>query len=70
MPGMNRNSRSIRLIETYLADLESGPRASPADFKTMAGWYRRWLLAARRVVWAAAGNSLKDAVAEVERVLR
>ncbi len=31
MPGMNRNSRSIRLIETYLADLEANENAAPAD---------------------------------------
>ncbi len=28
---MNRNSRSIRLIETYLADLEANQAAAPAE---------------------------------------
>lgn len=28
---MNRNSRSIRLIETYLADLEANQAATPAE---------------------------------------
>ena len=31
MPGMNRNSRSIRLIETYLADLDANADAQPAE---------------------------------------
>ncbi len=99
MPGMNRNSRSIRLIETYLADLEGDEHATPADaglvvdeirrlqrkwneqvaarstrridsdFKTMAGWYRRWVLAARRVVSGKPDPSLQREVDEIERSL-
>ena len=41
MPGMNRNSRSIRLIETYLADLEANENASPADAMLVLDEIRR-----------------------------
>ena len=100
MPGMNRNSRSIRLIETYLADLEANESATPADamlvldeirrlrrkwdeqvaagstrriaadFKTMNGWLRRWLLAARRGLAGSADEPLERAVRDVEDTLR
>jgi hypothetical protein len=103
MPGMNRNSRSIRLIETYLADLESNasataadallaldeirrlkrkwneqvtagsPRRIESDFKTMKGWLRQWLLAARRINERDGGNddtTLRAAMAEIEADLK
>jgi hypothetical protein len=41
MPGMNRNSRSIRLIETYLAELEANERATPADAMLVLDEIRR-----------------------------
>ena len=41
MPGMNRNSRSIRLIETYLADLEANENATPADAMLVLDEIRR-----------------------------
>ena len=79
MPGMNRNSRTIRLIESSLHRLETdsatttldalgvldelrrlerkwreqvaagSTRRIDADFATLNGWYRRWLLACRRL---------------------
>ena len=100
MPGMNRNSRSIRLIETYLADLEANAAAAPADallvldeirrlrrkwdeqvaagstrrveadFKTMNGWLRRWLLVARQVLSREPDESLQGAAETVEESLR
>jgi hypothetical protein len=99
MPGMNRNSRSIRLIETYLADFEGNVGATAAeamlvydeirrlerkwneqvaagstrrieaDFKTMAGWDRRWLLVARQVLSREPDDSLERAVLAVEAAL-
>ena len=41
MPGMNRNSRSIRLIETYLADLDANENAAPADAMLVLDEIRR-----------------------------
>jgi hypothetical protein len=100
MPGMNRNSRSIRLIETYLAELEANENAAPADallvldeirrlerkwneqvaagsprriasdFKTMQGWLRRWLLPVRRILARGEDETLRTAVADVERGLK
>ena len=100
MPGMNRNSRSIRLIETYLADLEANERATPtdallvldeirrlrrkwdeqvavgssrrieSDFKTMDGWLRRWLLAARRALAGTVDEALERAVRDVQATRR
>ena len=97
---MNRNSRSIRLIETYLADLDANEAASSADallvldeirrlerkwneqvavgsprriesdFKTMQGWLRVWLLAARRVLARQSDEALTRAVRDVEEALR
>jgi hypothetical protein len=99
MPGMNRNSRSIRLIETCLADLEASQAAAPADamlvldeirrlerkwneqvaagstrriksdFKTMYGWYRRWLLATARLAGDAEDEALRAARRDVEQSL-
>ena len=100
MPGMNRNSRSIRLIETYLADLDANANAAPwdallvldeirrlerkwneqvaagsprrieSDFKTMQGWLRMWIVAARRVLTRQADEPLTRAIHEVEDVLK
>ena len=46
MPGMNRNSRTIRLIETYLADLDANENAQPADallvFDEIRRLERKW----------------------------
>jgi len=79
MPGMNKASRTIKLIEASLHRIENDSNASPldalgvldelrrlerkwreqvaagsprridADFRTMSGWYRRWLLTAREM---------------------
>lgn len=38
---MNRNSRSIRLIETYLADLDANENAAPADAMLVLDEIRR-----------------------------
>ncbi len=41
VPGMNRNSRSIRLIETYLADLEADENATSAEAMLVLDEIRR-----------------------------
>ena len=100
MPGMNRNSRVVRLIETSLDRLETddassaadailaldelrrlerkwreqaaagSTRRTDADFRTLRGWYRRWLLASRRVLARGVDDQvLRAAFGEVERAL-
>lgn len=103
MPGINRNSRVVRIIESSLDRLESetttttsaadallaldelrrlerkwreqvaagSSRRTDADFLTLKGWYRRWLLAAKRLS-AQPGDladRLREACAQVERSL-
>ena len=99
MPGMNKSSRTIRLIESSLHRLESDPNAaaidalgaldelrrlerkwreqvtagSPrridADFRTMEGWLRRWLLATKAILNRSPHDHVRAALAaEVEKV--
>jgi len=99
MPGMNRSSRTIQLIERSLHRIESdasptsldalgvldeirrlekkwreqvaagSPRRIDADFATMKGWLRRWLLAAKQMQARAPADVLKTAIGEVEAAI-
>jgi hypothetical protein len=97
MPGMNKSSRTIQLIERSLHRLETdassssldalgvldeirrlekkwreqvaagSPRRIEADFETMKGWLRRWILAAKAIEAKEQGEKmLKTAIGEVE----
>jgi hypothetical protein len=97
MPGMNKSSRTIQLIERSLHRLETdassssldalgvldeirrlekkwreqvaggSPRRIEADFETMKGWLRRWILAASAIEAKEPGEKmLKTAIGEVE----
>src|SRR3954463_6847826 len=99
MPGMNKSSRTIKLIETSLHRVETDPGASPldalgvldeirrlerkwreqvaagsprrveADFRTMEGWLRRWLLAGKAIIGRSPDdNDRATLAAEVEKV--
>ena len=99
MPGMNKSSRTIQLIERSLHRLETdatstsldalgvmdeirrlekmwreqvaagSPRRIEADFETMKGWLRRWLLAAKQIEARDPQEMLKTAIGEVEAAI-
>ena len=99
MPGMNKSSRTIAMILSALARLETdasstalealalldeirrlrrkwdeqvkanSPRRIERDFREMAGWLRRWALAADGIVARDDVPQLRIAIAAVRREL-
>lgn len=57
-----------RLERKWREQVQAGsPRRIDSDFRTLAGWYRRWLLASKRVLASDHDERLAAAVAEVEQ---
>jgi hypothetical protein len=59
-----------RLERKWREQAQAGsPRRIDSDFRTLKGWYRRWVLASKRLLVKETDESLRAAIAEVERVL-
>lgn len=101
MPGMNKNSYTVSIIQSLLDGIESDPAAAPieaiglldelrrlerkwhaqvaagstrridADFKTLGGWYRRWIVASKAILKRHPGDArLQAEIAAVELELK
>jgi hypothetical protein len=60
-----------RLERKWREQVEAGSgRRIDSDFRTLEGWYRRWGIAAKRVLANTVNDALRAAIQDVKRSLR
>ena len=59
-----------RLERKWREQVDAGsPRRIESDFRTLEGWYRRWLLASKRVLESAQNDALSRTMEVVQNEL-